>query len=87
MESTNAYDQQPPISMHMSAMRHELLAIISKNINAVMPFDFYLNEVTLDALKSNEYPFSILDGHEYDPLDEKQSNFVEIFVYKYCGIF
>ncbi len=81
METTDVYDQQPPNSLYLSATRIELLRIVSENISVMMPIDFCLNEITLNALESDKYPPSLLEGHEDDPLDEKQSNFVEIFVY------
>ncbi len=80
MEAADVYCQQPPKSMNWIVMQQELLKLVSDNINYVVPIDFCLNEITLNALDSNEYPSSVLEGHENDPLDEKRSNFVEIFV-------
>ncbi len=78
MQSTVIYDQQPPKSFHLNAIRLELLKFVSENINAMVPIDFCLNETTLEALESNKFLPSLLAGHEDDPLDEKQSNFLFI---------
>ncbi len=81
MESKDVYDQQPSKSTYLSAVWDELLKTVSENINSMVPIDFCLNKSTLDALESDKYPPSLLEGHEDDPWDEKQSNFFEIFVY------
>ncbi len=75
MESTDVYGQQPPKSTYLSALQQKLLKIVSEDINSMMPIDFCLNKTTLDTLYSDEYSPSILEGHEDDTLDEKQSNF------------
>ncbi len=79
----NAYSQQPPKYMNLTVIQLLMLNIMSENFNSAVPIDFCLNETTLMALLSNKHPPSIredlpsiLEGHEDDPLDEKQSNFI-----------
>ncbi len=71
-------------------MRNEILKTVSENINNWVLIDFCLNKSTLEAMDAERYPPSILEGHEDDPLDEKQSNYVEVFIYiagyKLCQI-
>ncbi len=77
----DVHDQQPPNSLLLCAIGQEILKAVSKKINSIVPIDFFLDKTALDALKSDAYPPSLLEGHENDPWDEKQSNFVKIFVY------
>ncbi len=81
MEPTDIYEQQPPKSLYLNVIQSELSRIVTENIKTVAPIDFCLNGSILDPLKSDEYPPSLLEGHEDDPPGEKQSNFFKIFVY------
>ncbi len=81
MSSKNVYDQQPPNPLYFSITRPEILITASENNKRLVPIDFCLNKTILDTLESDENSHYLLEGHEDDPLDEKQSNCAEIFVY------
>ncbi len=86
MQSTDVAVQLPPKSLYLNFIKIGLLKVAAKNINSLMPLDFFLNEALLGVLNLDECS-PMLQGHEDDPLDEKQSNIVEIFVYIAICIF